>query len=283
MKATVSNTIFATVACWPDWLEKTRIVRLSAKKQGVDLIAAMPGEPWMNYYTNKIVLLDEWLIQYRNKNKKKKYFCYVDGRDVVFVKNVKTLVKSFSGFDEDKIYFNNNLPAPWPVRARWFQDRIRLRYGYDGTANSGVYVGKIDTVLEMFERCKKLNSFFLSDEQRPGTMEGIVKQALSDIETGRRTTPFQIPSNGINKHLDSDQFYVQLLQSQWDDTVRVDTERKAFAGFDGGWPSIAEWKSNGTMPLGTAGILHSPYMFPRTKFDETKDDWESWAVRERLI
>ena len=281
MRANAKNTIFATVAAWPDWKEKTHVIRRSAERYGIDLLLVGAGDSWKNYYENKIVALREWLMRYRTARPEVHYLVFVDARDAVFVKQRDEIIELLEDFDEEKVTFNTDRRmVTWTVRAHWFAQRISLKYGMDGIANSGLYAGRIDRVLEMYDQCIALKRFFNSKEQRPGTVEGVLKQAIRD-DGG----PFTIARYARSEqHFESDQFYIQLLQAQWSDLIAVDIERRVFAGFSDGWPTLANWQSNGTMPLGTAGILHSPWMFHREKMTpENVAAWEDWARRERII
>ena len=294
MKMTKENTLFTTVGSWKDWEKKTKVLRLSAEKNQVDLEIVDQGGIWYGYYENKIVRLKKWLEEKVRRNGTIRYFVFVDARDVVFVKPKEILLRQMNGFPEDSVWFNSDRRMrTWTANARWFAHRISLKYGYDGMANSGMYFGSVERILDMLNRCVTLSCFLTSEEQRPGTIEQLVKETIRGkrpelkFEIGKgetTTTEYNIGTyDEAEPHLQSDQFYIQMLQAMWDDIVQVDVERKVLAGFADGWPSIRNWRSNGSMPLGTAGILHSPWMFPRTKIDETQDAWEEWAYRERIV
>lgn len=305
MKATAKNTIFVTVGAWKDWEEKTKVLRASAKKQGVPLEIVDKGGVWHGYFENKIVRLKSWLEDRVKENKKIKYFVFVDARDVVFIKPLATILKQMQGFSEENVWFNpDRRNRTWPANSRWFAHRISLKYGCDGIANSGLYFGRVERVLDLLARCIDL-SWFLTDETvRPGSIENLIKETIRGDRPDLKfvigkgdttTTEYRLGTYpAAEPFLQSDQFYVQLLQAMWDDIVQVDIERKVLAGFADGWPSYgidAEglttngWVSNGSMPLGTAGILHSPWMFPRTKMDDKNnvDAWTLWAIREGIV
>lgn len=294
MNMTNENTLFATIGAWNDWEEKTKILRSSARKNRVELEIIDKGERWYGYYENKIVRLKRWLENRLKEDGKIRYFVFVDARDVVFVKPKAYLFRKMNEFSERHVWFNlDRRMKTWTANARWFAHRIALKYGYDGIANSGMYFGSVRRVLDMLNRCMELSRFLTGEERRPGRIEQLVKETIRGtrpemkFEIGKgdtTTTAYSIGTYiGAEPHLQSDQFYIQLLQAMWDDIVQVDVERKVLAGFADGWPTLSDGQSNGSMPLGTAGILHSPWMFPRTKIDETKNDWEDWARREKIV
>lgn len=280
MNVTKNNTLFVTVAAWPDWEEKTKVIRASAKKCGVPLQLIDKGEPWIDYYHNKIVRLRRWLRE--NRPPAARYMVFVDARDVVFVKNVSKIVRLLNKLNPDKVTYNCDEPmTTWPVVAKWFAHRISLKYGTGGMANSGVYFGRIENVLKLLDQCIEINEFFRDENaERPNTVEQLAKDAVY----GRgKFTMTRYPRG--ETCFASDQFCVQVLQAMWNDLVAVDENRIALAPFSGGWPSIKDWQSNGLMPLGTAGILHSPWMFPRDRTNEpdVKDAWTDWAIKEKII
>jgi hypothetical protein len=89
-------------------------------------------------------------------------------------------------------------------------------------------------------------------------------------------------------YLQSDQFYVQLLQAMWEPIIQVDGKRKVFGTFAGGFPTRnadGTWTHNGTMDCTEAGIWHSPWLFPRTKAGDLTvvDRWTAWATEQRII
>ena len=284
MNTTQENTIFVTIAAWPDWKIKTDVIRRSAEKQGVELLYVDAGKPWISYFENKIVRLRDWLRDYSIQHPKLEYLVFADARDAVFVKSRDEILDLCKRFDDERVWFNADEPmCTWPVRAKWFASRISLKYGWNGIANSGVYVGRINRVLEMFDRCTELHRFLFSKmESKPGSIEQLIKEATNDTKGSRfRMTRY----SRAETCRESDQFNVQALQATWDDIVAVDIDRIALAPFAEGWPTLSNWQSNGSMPLGTAGILHSPWLFPRSKMDdpENVDAWTTWAIREKII
>lgn len=282
MNVTENNTIFLTVAAWPDWETKTKVIRASAKKHDVRLELIDKGEPWIDYYHNKIVRLRRWLGIFKASNPAIEYMVFVDARDVVFVKNIEEIIRLLNKLDPDKITYNCDEPmTTWPVVAKWFAHRIALKYGSGGMANSGVYFGRIENVIKLLEKHIEINTFFRDENTaRPYTVEQLAKDAIY----GRgRFTMTRYPRG--ETCFASDQFCVQVLQAMWDDAIAVDEKRLVFAPFSGGWPTLVDWQSNGNMTLGTAGIFHSPWMFPRTKMNEPNvvDAWTAWALREKII
>ena len=306
MNTTTNNTIFVTIAAWPDWEIKTDVIQRSAQKQGIELIFVDAGKRWFNYFENKIVRLYDWLGDYSIQHPEIEYMVFADARDAVFVKSRNEIFDLCKHFDDERVWFNVDMPmCTWPVQAEWFASRISLKYGRGGIANSGVYVGRIDRVLELFDRCIALHDFFCSEiESRPGTVEQLIKEAVIDMPGSL----FRMKRySRAETCLASDQFHIQSLQATWDDLVAVDTERIAFAPFADGWPTrekaetaaaqrgralgernvdcSARLRASGTMPLGTAGILHSPWLFPRHKMNDESniDAWTRWAIRENII
>jgi len=283
MNMTSKNTIFVTAAAWQDWQVKTDVIRRSAEKRGIDLILFDAGKPWYNYYENKIVHLRKWLLDYSRHRPEIEYMVFADARDAVFVKERDEILALCRQFDDERVWFNADKPMyPWPVQAAWFASRIALKYGAAGIANSGVYAGRIDRILELWNRCIDIHCFFSGNESKPGSIEQLIKEAINDTPGSR----FRMSRcSGAEACLGSDQFHVQVLQAKWDDIVAVDTNRTAFAAFSDDWPTLSNRQCSGLMPLGTAGILHSPWLFPRTKMHEPNnaDGWRQWAVREKII
>lgn len=283
MNVTKNNTLFVSVAAWPDWEEKTQVIRASAEKRGVRLEMIDKGAAWIDYYHNKIVRLRSWLTAYRAASSSVEYMVFVDARDVVFVKDVSEIIRLLNSLDPDKVTYNCDEPmTTWPVIAKWFASRIALKYGKGGMANSGVYFGRIDNVLKLLGKCVEINKFFRDENSvRPGTVEQIVKDAICGRHGNFSMRRYPRGETCVA----SDQFCVQTLQAMWDDSIAVDEHRRIFAPFSGGWPTLSNWQSNGNMPLGTAGILHSPWLFPRTKMDDMNniDAWTRWAIREKII
>ena len=270
MNISDNNTTFLTVAAWPNWHEKIDVFLRSAKKQGLEIELLDCGEKWQGYYHHKIRRLHDRLTGWQKERPYLKYVVFTDARDVVFIKNRREIFSLLVDADDEKVLFAlDNKLRTWPFTRIWFAHRIALKFGNDGILNSGCYVGRIDRVLELLSECKRLHEVLCTGKVKPATIEGMLHAEIRP------------------EHLNSDQFHLHAVQALWSDLIAVDVERRVFACFKGGFPLIKtapELGSNGEMPLGTAGILHSPWMLHRDeKVPEAKDAWRHWALNEGII
>lgn len=269
MNPSCENTIFACVAAWSDWREKIDVFYRSAQKQGIRLEILDKECSWQGYYRHKIVNLRNWILAIREKRPDIKYVVFTDSRDVVYIKPAETLLDNLRMFDDEKVLFMANQMHPWPMRIKWLSEKIVRKFGPDGFANSGCCAGRIDTYLKLLDECVSLHERLLT-----GQISGSGDERNIFLKMQR-------------SYLDSDQFHIQTLQVLRAELISVDTGRKVFAGFDGGYPLLKtapERGSNGIMPLGDAGILHSPWMFSReNRSADAIDEWKKWAKDEGIV
>lgn len=270
MNTNERNTVFLTVAAWPDWAEKIDIFLRSAKKCGVEIELLDKEEPWHGYYHHKIVRFRKHLIQMMKTRPRIEYVIFTDARDVVYIKTKETILSLLDDADDEKVLFAiDNRLRTWPMIKTWLAHRITLKYGIDGIINSGCYAGRIDRVIAMLDECIRLHEILESGHAEPYTIESLF---LPDVQP---------------KHLNSDQFHLHVLQATWSDLVTVDVRRRAFACFRDGFPLIKtapELGSHGSMPWGEAGILHSPWMLHRDDGSNIAVGmWRSWAKGEGIV
>lgn len=264
------NTVFLSVAAWPDWRGRIEVFLRSARKRGIPVELSDAGGEWRGYYQHKIVGLRERLISWTKIRPEAEYVVFTDARDVVFVASHEEILERLGRLDENKVTFAlDNKLRTWPMNKVWLAHRISLKYGIDGIVNSGCYAGRIDKVIELLTECVRIHDALVSGVVEMPSIEAMVQRELKP------------------EYLNSDQFHLHVAQALWSELIAVDVERTAFACFKGGFPRIRtapEFGSNGEMPIGTAGILHSPWMLHRR--DATEDhvkQWRQWAADEGII
>ena len=269
MNATAKNTIFISIAAWLDWERKAEYFLRSAAKQEIDVILLDKGKRWEGFYHHKVSQLVQTLERFHEQQPQLEYVVYTDARDVVFVKSQKEIFKLLNSFDDDKVWFNADKPRTWPFQARWFVRAIERTYGAGNIANSGCYVGRIENVISLLRDCVQLHSRLVEQKPDKGTIEALL---INEMKAS---------------YLQDDQYHIQALQALGSSKIAIDKDRQVFACFDGGFPLLKtapEKGSNGTMPLGTAGILHSPWMLMRSNRNpENLIRWRHWAMTEEII
>lgn len=268
MLTSEENTVFACVAAWPNWQEKIDVYYRSAVKQGINLEVLDRGEPWKGYYQHKILNLKSWMQSLKNNRPNIEYIVFTDARDAVYIKPQKSILNSLRPFKDGQVLLMTNQRHPWPLQTQWFAEEIIRNFGADGYVNSGCCAGHIDTYIKLLDECIALHERLESGDVRDENE----KRILSCVH---------------KSHLDSDQFHIQAMQILCPKLIAVDTECRVFAGFTGKFPRLKtapELYVNGSMPLGTAGILHSPWMFMRNnQTQENISRWRKWAEQEEII
>ena len=270
MNVNENNTVFLTVAAWPDWETKTEIFLRSAKKQDVPVELLDKNEPWKGYYHHKIVRMKERLAAWQNIRPEIKYVVFTDSRDVVYVKPKREILSLLADASDEKVLFAlDNRFRTWPMQKTWLAHRIALKYGFDGVLNSGCYAGRIDHVIELFSECIRIHEILVTGNR---SMNSVLKMVHNELKP---------------EYLYSDQFHLHVAQALWSDRIAVDEPRKVFACFKGGFPPLKtgpQLGSCGEMPLGTAGILHSPWMLHRDKHSKKDmNAWRNWAIDEGIV
>lgn len=270
MKADSSNTSFVTIGAWPDWQSKMDVFLRSAGKQRIGVEVLERGEAWFGYYHHKIIRLRDTLLDWRRGRPHLRYVIFTDSRDVVFIKSREAILSLLDDADDEKVLFSlDNKLRTWPMERIWLAHRIALKFGIDGIVNSGCYAGRTDRVVEMLTECIRIHDTLVSGAVESNTIESLL---LAEVE---------------KRHLSSDQFHLHAMQALWSDLVDVDVRRRVFACFRDEYPPVKTAPhlcDNGTMPLGTAGILHSPWMLHRDDHrPETESAWKEWALSEDII
>jgi hypothetical protein len=270
MNVNEKNTIFITIAAWADWESKLDVYLRSAKKQSIQVELLDKEIQWKGYFYHKIYLLRKRLLEWQTTRSDIRYVIFTDARDVVFIKPKQTILTLLGEVDEEKVLFAlDNKLRTWPMNKIWLVQRITLRYGIDGIINSGCFAGRIDRIIELLTECVRIHENLVSAKIIPHTIEAMIYAELED------------------KYLDSDQFHFHIVQAKWSNLIDIDVNRRVFACFRDGFPLIKtapELGSNGTMPIGTAGILHSPWMLHRdVQTEESIMLWKLWAVKEEII
>ena len=269
MNATTNNTIFVSIAAWFDWEKKTEIFLKSADKHEIEILLLDKGRSWKGFYYHKILQLAITFQLFHDQRQQIKYVVYTDARDVVFIKPLKEILSQINTLDENKVWFNADKPQCWPLQSHWFTNEIKQRFGQDGIVNSGCYVGRIENVISLLRDCVQLHSRLVEQKPDKGTIEALL---INEMKAS---------------YLQDDQYHIQALQALGSSKIAIDKDRQVFACFDGGFPLLKtapEKGSNGTMPLGTAGILHSPWMLMRSNRNpENLIRWRHWAMTEEII
>jgi hypothetical protein len=270
MNVNEKNTVFITVAAWQDWMSKMDVFLRSAEKQGIEVELLDKAMQWYGYYQHKVVRLRDHLYSLTQNRTEIQYIIFTDARDVVFIKPKPAIFSLLNDADDEKVLFAlDNKLQTWPMPKTWLAHRIALKFGIDGIANSGCYAGRIDRVIALLSECMRIHcSLELGDVQQPS----IESMLYNEI---------------VPEYLSSDQFHIHAVQALWSNLIAVDHRRQVFACFKDGFPRIKtspELGSNGSMPWGEAGILHSPWMLHRK--DQTVESakaWRQWAVTEGII
>lgn len=269
MKANRENVLFISIAAWHNWKRKTEIFLKSAEKHGIDVELLDKGRRWQGFYYHKISRLSETLRAIRKERPQLEYVVYTDARDVVFIKPLEEILASINKLDLNKVWFNVDKPRTWPFQARWFDDEVAKHYGRDGVVNAGCYVGRIEKVLTLLEECVQLHSQLLDPYFNANA---VVSRLVQEMQP---------------RYLQDDQYHLQVLQALGSSTIAVDKERRVFACFDGAFHAIKsapERGNAGSMPIGDAGILHSPWMLSRSDANlENQTRWRNWAIKEEIV
>jgi hypothetical protein len=270
-----NNLAVVAIAAYPNWYDKTEVIRRSADKNDIRLDLLQKGEQWVSYYENKQRKFRENI---KLLPKEKTHILFVDARDVVFIKPAEQLYTALSQLPDDKITMNRCRDMPFPYRTKWLQSRINLKFPW--MANSGVYFGSRDIIMRYLDDTISLHDYFVSDETRDGTIEQLLKQGIAGDQRYMVTDPL---ITNRYKFVDDDQFYYQILQAQWQDYLQCDFGWHIFA-----MPEIYPDFINGKLPpkiTETSCLIHGCLVDYRQVGNKKSDggEWKDWAERQGLI
>jgi hypothetical protein len=194
-----------------------------------------------------IPFLEQWLREGR------KYCIFVDARDTAFVETAENILQCYNAIAPAGILFNSDkMGIAYPFKNDEFVSKIRQHYGITGIANSGLFAGRIEMVLELFRQSIEIvRSIERDDYSHP---------ALLQFDNASKNAM----RNEKERICLSDQFPVQVLQCIGSELVQVDKDKRLLALFDNCYPFVCrrqEERSFGDCQyIGEAKVLHSPWM-----------------------
>ena len=262
-RATLENTIFYSVAEYDNPDEITKPLRKTANHFEIPLVFPIYGgetnRRHIDVKTSKMIpFWEQWLQEGRE------HCFFVDARDTVFVDTPENILQTYNAMAPVGVLFNaDKIGIAYPFMNEEVVSKIQQNYGITGFVNSGMFAGRINTVLELFRQSIEIAySLARGDYSHP---------ALSHFDSTSK--------DAMRKHKEwiclSDQFPIQMLQCIGSELVQVDKNKKLLALFDGCYPSVQqrerEQSSGDCQYIGEAAILHSPWM--------SKDvvQWNAWV------
>jgi len=257
MTATGENTVFLTVAAYSDHELRTAVLRKSAEDYGVPLVIRDRGEPWLNFYHNKIKRLSEHLKQLHDKGKHFAFF--LDCRDVVFIEPVDVILAKFNALYDGRVIFNKDAPGEvWPSHKDYLTRAVEEAMGNKyARINSGMYAGETEKILMIQHHAMTLRQELHEGCPRPG----ILTKLFQEIGT---------------RHSNDDQHLYQICLTYYPELFHIDCDKELFAVLKSYPQDIREHSGdpNRHDVINNAAIIHSPWMAHGEK-------WNDWVMQNR--
>jgi len=241
--ATCENTAFVTVAAYQDYASVTAALRQSAADYGVPLVIYDTGEPWKNFYHNKIERLYGHISRLRDTGKQ--FVFFLDSRDVVFIEPLDVILTKFNAINDGRVIFNQDVQGEvWPSHHDPLRLAIEEAMGSEyARLNSGMYAGVIESILKIQHLAIELQRELQEGCPRPG-MSATLYQ---DVGT---------------RFLHSDQHLYQLCLTYLPELFRVDNDKELFVVLWSYPKDIRECSDDQRRHdvINNAAIVHSPWL-----------------------
>lgn len=267
--ATISNTIFVSVADYKDAEHRTRHLRMTAEKYGVPIQWASWGHKWEGFISKYIKMLA--FLQQTSSSIKYVYF--LDARDCVFVKPVDVILQELNEVFLDGILFNVNrspLHADFMIPAIYEHLCMASLAGKFGNLNSGLYVGKKETLMRYYRRVLELREEIMSGGwQRNEMLKRIVESERYQDVIKTRTL-----------YNDDEFMALVVMTCGFDRAIRGDVGKQHLSTFGHRFPDVHDRRLQSVFAnhaIGTASILHCHHLS-----HEKSQEYARW-VEEHIV
>jgi len=257
-QATSENTVFLTVAAYPNYEVRTATLRKSADDHGVSLVFCDTGEAWKGFYHHKIETMGEHLKRAREDGK---HFAFIlDSRDVVFIETIDTILAKWNALNDGRAMFNQDVPGKvWPSHKDYLARAIGEAMGAEhARLNAGMIAGNIDTILTIHHNTMELRRELKEGRPRPGMSEKLYQ----DIGT---------------KHLCDDQHLYQICLTYYPELFRIDCSKELFAVLKKYPQNLRGYSDDPKRHdvINNAAIVHSPWL------SKNQQKWNDWVFQNR--
>ena len=246
MKATHENTVFVTVAAYPDWKEKTAVFRISAASFGIPVMINDTNEQWQGFYHHKIGAMRVCLNLLKSQGKE---FAFIlDSRDVVFIDPLDTILDKFNNLHSGRVIFNQDIWHLWPRSVNdldgYVAELKRVTGDPNPWLNAGCLAGDIDRILVLMECAADIRQGWTSGKPR----DGMATRVYRHFPCGQYTN--------------NDQVLYQLCQMYYPELIQLDRNKDLFAIVNA-FPNLNEHCECPANPrydkvINNAGIVHAP-------------------------
>ena len=151
----MSDLSVVTIACYRDVAqlnEQTQALRLSCaiKATGVELWITQVGDPWHNFYYNKVI---RFLDDLKSRRRRPKYLLYCDAADTLLLRDPAEIVTILGDYGKPIVIGAEAVCWPWPKRhGPQFENRPSgLSY-----PQAGVWLGEYDAVVGVLENIVRM-------------------------------------------------------------------------------------------------------------------------------
>ena len=247
--ATSENTIFVSVADWPDPEEHIKIFKATAGAYGIPIKWASYKNCWKSFMYNKVIKVKDYLVKQRKNGKK--YAFVLDCADVIFVKSLQEILNTFNRIYDGGVLFNCDYDGVmWPLADPLLQWHIHTNYGRNGMVNAGCYCGLITDIIKLLEQIINVGVQIITKDYR---------QLCTKIFSASQSCGYEdkvFDSRG--KLIDDDQFLIHLIQTEYNLLIKTDKFKQLFALTNAIHPHPRSAYDRDC--IGNAGILHIPHI-----------------------
>jgi len=205
--ATSDNTVFVTVAAYPDHESVTAALRKTAEDHGVPIVFYDVGEPWQGFYHHKIEKMHEHMKHFRDAGKQFAFF--FDSRDVVFIDPLDTILAKLNAIYDGRVIFSHDMPGKiWPSH----NDHLLMAIEHAMQSEhariaAGTCAGEIETIMKILQAAIEIRRELKEGRPRPGVLSHLYR------EIGER-------------HCDDDQHLCQICMAYYPELFRLDYDKE---------------------------------------------------------
>jgi len=275
-QATLDNTIFYSVAKYPDLNNVVRFIKKTADYFAIalqfpifekgDLHPNHQNHDKVDYVDIKIRRILPFLEQWKTDGKK--YALYADARDVVFVDTAQNILDTYNNMNVSGVLFNaDDFCKTWPCKQWQYTSKIVNQYGGHGVINAGLFIGMIDDIIELFNQILELQERFYHNDFSYYVFKHFNEALINDIAQNK------------DLYKNDDEYYIQLLQYTNSQLIQTDKDKLLLGWFRDCFPLVHDRQPRRTYCdhtyIGTAKVLHC------SRFMNTIC-WDAWINEEIL-
>jgi len=253
--ATKKNTVFLSVADYPNPEEKAYGLITTAEHSGFDITWASYGDEFKSFYESKYIKVLSALKT--QKKKGNKYAFFLDGDDTLVLTPLSEILKSFNRIYKGGVIFCCDYTGVmWPQPNRYLQWHIQSNYGKNGLISTCGWCGLIDDIITVIEQIIDVREQILNENYKDLCTK--IFANINTDDTCNNWTEFQ-NHLGTRRLIDDDQWLMHILQLEYNPLIHVDQYKQLFASVDQYSPYPRSVFGDRDC-LGTAKFLHSTYL-----------------------